>query len=47
VISTNIEYASMFPDIIIIVIISTVVISSVGSFLTSRSMRGREADLPA
>ena len=47
VISTNIEYASMFPDIIIIVIISTVVISSVGSFLTSRSMRSREADLPA
>jgi len=47
VISTNIEYASMFPDIIIIVIISTVVISSVGSFLTSRSMRDREADLPA
>jgi cell volume regulation protein A len=43
VISTNIEYASMFPDIIIIVIISTVIISSVGSFLISRSIRAREA----
>lgn len=47
VVTTGIENASMFPDLILIVIIVTVIISSVGSALINRSPQpNTEEELP-